>query len=84
MEFWVKLIEVNGIENDEAADDLQRNCRHVAGDYWLFEGDEEALHEGITFHIVGEEAIECYGDMDKLQLKNMVSEVYNVDKVFLR
>lgn len=84
MEFWVKLIEVTETRNSEAREDLQTNCTHVAGNLWLFEGDEEALDEGITFNIIGEEAIENYGDLSSTQLKRMLIDVYNVDKCFVR
>jgi hypothetical protein len=83
MEFWVKLIEVTETRNGEAREDLNANCTHVGNDYWLFEGDEEALNDGISFNIVGEEAIEGYGDLSGSKLKKMVREIYNVDKCFL-
>ena len=83
MEFWVKLIEVLDTSDGEARNDLQANCTHVSGDYWLFEGDEEALHEGIKFQIAGEEAIEAYGDLSKDQVKKMVIETYGIDPCFL-
>lgn len=83
MEFWVKLIEVNETKNQEARDDLNANCTHIANNYWLFEGDQEALNEGIEFNIVGEEALENYGDLSSSELKRMVRDIYNVDKCFL-
>lgn len=83
MEFLVKLIEVNDTKDQVARDDLKANCDHVANNYWLFEGDEFALNEGIDFNIVGEEAIQCYGDMSSSQLIRMVRDVYNIDKCFL-
>jgi len=79
MRFYVKLIEVTETKNQRARDDLYANCCHVAHDYWLYEGDSEFLHEGITFHVVGEAAIESYGDKTSSDLKRMVSEVYNID-----
>lgn len=84
MEFLVKLIEVNETKDQEARDDLTVNCTHVANNYWLFEGEDYALNEGIKFDIVGEEAIEGYGDLSGSEIKKMVIEVYGVDKCFLR
>ena len=84
MEFWVKLIEINETKDADARDDLQRNCTHVARNYWLFEGDEEALNDGIDFDVVGDEAIEGHGDLTSREIIDMVSEIYNVDKCFLR
>lgn len=83
MEFMVKLIEVRETLDQDARDDLCGNCTHVAHDYWLFEGDEEALNEGITFDIVGEEAIEGHGDLTGSQIKKMVCEIYNIDRCFI-
>lgn len=83
MEFFVKLIEVNETTCADARNDLQRNCCHVANNYWLFEGDEDALHNGIDFDIVDELAIEGYGDLKGSQIRDMVADTYNVDKRFL-
>jgi len=84
MDFLVKLIEVTETKNKEARDDLYANCTHVANNYWLFEGDEDALNDGISFDIVGEEAIECTGDLSSSELKKMVANTYNVDRIFFR
>jgi len=84
MEFMVKLIEVNDTKNVIARDNLYANCTHVANNYWLFEGDEIGLDEGIDFDIVGERPIEAHGDMSGKKIIKMVEEVYNVDKCFLQ
>jgi len=83
MEFWVKLIEVTETSCQEARTDLYANCTHVANNYWLFEGDEEALHEGIEFTIFGEEALEGYGDLTQSGLKKLAVDIYNLGKCFL-
>lgn len=83
MGFLVKLIEVHETKDEEARKDLKANCTHVGDDFWLFEGDEEALNEGIDFEICGEQIIEGYGDLTGSQLKEMVRNVYNIDKCFL-
>ena len=83
MEFWVKLIEVSETSCQDARDNLYANCTHVAKDYWLFEGDAEALHEGIKFDIAGEEALEGTGDLTGSQIKDMVIETYDVDRCFI-
>ena len=83
MKFWVKLIEINETECGDSRDDLQANCTHVANNFWLFEGDESSLHDGIKFDVVGKEAIEAHGDLNSDQLKKMVRDIYNVDKCFL-
>ncbi len=82
MKFWVKLIEVSDTLNNEARKDLQINCMHITGDYWLFEGEDFALDQGISFNIIGEEAIPCYGGLSGSKLKEFVHETYNVDKGF--
>ena len=83
MEFLVKLIDVQETENESARQDLQANCTHVAANFWLFEGDEEALNKGINFNVVGEQIIEGYGDLSGSGLKKMVMEYFNVDKCFM-
>jgi len=83
MDFLVKLIEVKETKRQDARTDLNANCTHVAHDFWLFEGDVEALHEGIDIEVIGEEAIEGYGDMSGMDLKRMLIDVYNVDKCFV-
>jgi len=79
MTFMVKLIKVNNTANIEARDNLYANCTHVAGDYWLFEGDEIGLSFGIDFDIVGEEVIESYGSLSGKAIKEMVKEIYGVN-----
>ncbi len=81
MEFLVKLIKVDETKNGEARKDLQSNCTHIGNDYWLFEGDEFALDEGIKFSVVDEKAIECYGDLSSGDLRRMVRETYEVGGV---
>jgi len=83
MQFLVKLIEVNETKNQAARKDLYANCTHVAKDYWLYEGDEEALDKGIDFTVAGEKVIEEYGDLSSREIKNMVQDIYNVDRCFL-
>jgi len=83
VEFLVKLIEVDETSDQLARDDLNTNCTHVANNYWLYEGEECALNEGIEFTVVGEESIENYGTLSSSDLKRIVREVYNVDKCFL-
>ena len=83
MAFWVKLIEVSGTKDQDARDSLQSNCTHVGSDYWLFEGDEIGLDEGIDFDVVGEQVISGYGDLTGLEIKKMVIDVYNIDAFFL-
>lgn len=83
MEFLVKLIEVNETKDQKARDDLNANCTHIANNYWLFEGDGEFLNDGIEFNVVGEKAIENYGDLSGSELRRMVRDIYNVDKCFL-
>ncbi len=82
MEFWVKLLRVKNTRDQESRDDLHSNCTHIAQDLWLFEGDEFALDDGIEFDILGEEAIEAYGDLSGKQLKKMVSNYYGI--VFIK
>lgn len=83
MSFLVKLIEANETTCQDARDDLNANCTHIGNNYWLYEGEEWALHAGIKFDIAGEQPIEGYGDMSGSEIKKMVREIYNIDKCFL-
>lgn len=83
MEFWIKLLEVEGTSCQSARDDLQSNCTHVASNFWFFEGEEDFLHEGISFRVVGEEALQSYGDLTGDELKKIIVDIFNVDKCFL-
>ncbi len=83
MQFLVKLIEVTDTKDQHARDCLYECCCHVAKDFWLFEGDEDALDEGIEFKVIGEEAIEGYGDMSGREIKKMVCDVYSIDRCFI-
>jgi hypothetical protein len=78
MEFLVKLIKVKNTKDDTAREDLHSNCTHVMNDLWLFEGDEEALDEGIDFDIIDEQAIECHGDLSGLEIIEMVKDIYTI------
>jgi hypothetical protein len=77
MTFMVKLIEVHDTRNQEARENLQDDCTHVANDYWLFEGDEIVLG-GLRFTIIDEVPIEAYSSLTGKELKRMVSSYYNV------
>lgn len=76
MRFYVKLIKVYDTTCEEAREDLYANCTHVCNNLWLFEGDPEALYEGIQFVILGEEAIEGTGSMSGKEIIAMVRKVY--------
>jgi len=76
MRFWVKLIKVKNTKDADAREDLQSNCTHVMDNLWLFEGDEEALDEGVDFNIIDEQAIEAYGDLSGLEIIQMVKDTY--------
>lgn len=84
MEFWVKLIEVIETKDGLARSSLHKNCTHVSNNYWLFEGDETGLDEGLEIIIVGEEAISSYGNLTGSQIKRMVLDTYNIDPCFLK
>lgn len=79
MDFFVNLIRVSDTKNVAARSDLQSNCTHITGPYWLYEGEGWALDEGITFETVGVAAIESYGDLSGRQLQEMVQNMYGVE-----
>ena len=83
MEFLVKLIEVTETSCYDARKNLYGNCCHVANNFWLFEGEEDSLHKGIRFSVVGEQEIEGHGDLTQSQIVEMVIAAYGVDRCFL-
>ena len=51
MEFEVHLIRVKAPDrlSPEHQRELDVNCRHIDGPWWIFEGDEEALDVRVFF-----------------------------------
>lgn len=49
MEFLVNLVRVPATLTAEERAELERNCRHVDGRYWIFEGDMGALKTPMSF-----------------------------------
>jgi hypothetical protein len=74
--FLVKLIEVKSVKNKEAKRDLLLNCTNVTGNLWLYEGDKEWLHSGVSFEVIDEQEIEAYGDKLIDDIKRMVCDTY--------
>lgn len=69
IEFWAKLIKVL-----ELTDSIRRNCTHVVGDYWIFEGDEDAL-EG-QFEILAEGSVPSLGGLSQEKLIEICGESF--------
>lgn len=81
VEFWVKLIKINGIQSKESQKSLNGNCTHVKGNYYIFEGDEWVLEEdGVKFKIIEEGAVGCLGGLTEKQLIKVCEESFGVDK----
>ena len=79
--FMVKLIEVKDTSCGDARDDLYENCTHVAGDLWLYEGDEDGLHPGVDFRVIDEQVIDAHGDATGKEIKRMVLQTYSLSDV---
>ena len=47
-EFLVSLIRVPRRLTETQRAELEANCRHIDGRYWIFEGDDDALDTPIT------------------------------------
>lgn len=76
MEFLVKLLKIVDIKSPAGRASLYANCIWVSESYWLFEGDQDSLHESIDFDLIDEQHIEGFGDLTQIELVSMVSEIY--------
>ncbi len=64
MEFWTSLIKT-----PDTNEFLARNCTHVSGEYWIFEGDNEILEDELKeYEILAEGAVPCLGDLTEAEL----------------
>lgn len=81
MLFGVKLIEVPKISTMSGLQvwSLFVNCRHIAGDLWCFEGDDEALPFNVG--ILSEGAIDSSheSDYDDEAFVKKCTEVFDWD-----
>ena len=73
IEFWAKLIKVS----EYCGDSIERNCIHVKGDYWIFEGDEEALSG--RFEIMAEGSVPSLGGLSQKELLDICQESFGVE-----
>ena len=78
MEFWVSLIKV---DTDKLGPfglaDLNDNCTHVTGPFWIMEGDTDAL---IADHrVIDEGAVPSLGDMSEDALIRLCFETFRND-----
>lgn len=79
LQFGVTLIKVPQLRSMTGVQvfDLMVNARHVAGRYWIFEGDEDALLADVT--VVSSGITGGHGDMDDDELKAHCKEVFGID-----
>lgn len=81
MEFWTTLLSV-AEANEQATKALQANCIHVAGPFWIMEGETEYLRdEGVRFEEVAEGAVEALGDLSQGELIAVCKKSFGVDIV---
>lgn len=66
--FWVSLIKIISIDNEDAQQDLVANCTHVYKDYWIMEGDVEFLSKGIQLSVITEGAVPSLGGLSTKEL----------------
>lgn len=79
MEFWTTLIRVRGIVSRQAHSALEANCTHVAGAYWIMEGEVEYLRQqGVRFVEVAEGAVPSLGDLSEQELRQVCLESFGV------
>ena len=78
--FGVKLLDVPEIKDLSGGDvfTLMAHARHVAGTYWIFEGDVESLDiDGIR--VVSDGETEGHGDMDDKELVAHCEDIFGVE-----
>ncbi|MGB0600532.1 MAG: hypothetical protein ACPGLY_27970 [Rubripirellula sp.] len=77
--FLVKLISVKPISELSSWElfDLMANARHVAGKYWIFEGDVESLLADAEVHAEGE--TEGTGDFNDEELVDHCEDIFGID-----
>ena len=79
MEFWTTLIQVTGAPTIASRDALRKNCTHVAGPYWIMEGDVDYLRdEGVHLLELAEGAVSSLGDLSPAELKQVCLRSFRV------
>jgi hypothetical protein len=80
MEFLVKLIILDYCPNSKF-EDFIGNCTHVINKIYLYDGDVDYfIDNNIEVTIIDECYIESVGDLSKKQLRQYVSNMYNVSR----
>ena len=76
--FGVKLIKVPPIDTLSSWDVFELMCqaRHVAGDYWIFEGDDGCLH--VTAEVIAEGITDGTGDYSYSELVTHCEQIFGV------
>lgn len=75
MEFWVSLVKT-----PDRNEFLEKNCTHVTGDFFLFEGDDEILEDGLSSHTIeGHGAVESLFGLKEAELKDVVLDCLGVE-----
>lgn len=80
MEFHVKLIKAPSLNDLSGWDvfDLMFNARHVAGNYWIFEGDIESLLCGDRVSIIEQGTTDGFGDLNDTELLSHCHEIFGM------
>ena len=63
----------------EGKKDLEINCMHVKGPYWIFEGDIDFIGEGIKLEIVEEGIVPSLGGLSERELIKVCKESFDVN-----
>lgn len=72
MEFWTSLIKT-----PDDSEFLARNCTHVIGEYFIFEGDNELLGDELSvFELIAEGGVPSLGGLTTQQLINGCEDWY--------
>lgn len=74
--FEVNLIRVSDSVLPEQVKELESNCTHVIGDYWIYEGDEAFLDA--PFVVLKRGIVGPLGDLSEDKLRNIVEESFGI------
>lgn len=79
MEFWTTLIRITDKPTGKALESLKANCTHIDGNFWIMEGDVDALRDdGLKIEEVAEGAVGSLGGLTTEQLKQVCLDSYGV------
>lgn len=82
--FEVKLIKSASEQTKRGIKALHDNCTHVAGNVWIYEGDEEALEDyGTRFEVIDTGLVGSLGGLSQDELIELCKKTFTFDHAIL-